>query len=244
MKKRSLRILMRIVYSVVFVILCLSPSIVLAETNVDLSTSPQSVLCSVDNVKPGDWAERGITVQNTGDANFEYTAYPHFKSGEQKLYEQLQLRVEASGKELYAGNLADFNMLGKRALANGEQEQLLFTLSLPASTGNDYQQLSVDFEMIFLATNATTPPVDEPEDPDTPTEPGDHQPNPGDETGTPSNDQNGVNERSETTANGSNEKLPDTATMMTQYMVIGGILVVGGGAAYYAGRKKSRSRHL
>lgn len=120
------------------------------ETEIDITISPKDNLFNLDNMKPGDWAPRTITVQNSGTKDFVYQMELR-NNGETKLYEGLMLEIKAGEKELYEGKLADFKSLDARELVSGSEENLEMTIRFPKNLGNEYQGLDSSFEFIFTA---------------------------------------------------------------------------------------------
>ncbi|QUG40567.1 hypothetical protein KD050_14845 [Psychrobacillus sp. INOP01] len=121
-----------------------------AENELDISLSSKENLFDISNMKPGDWAPRTITVQNSGSKDFVY--YMQLQnSGEKKLFNELLLEVKAGDKELYQGKLAEFESLPERELTSGTEENLDITIRFPEHLGNDFQGLESAFVFSFTA---------------------------------------------------------------------------------------------
>jgi hypothetical protein len=137
---------------------------------INIATSP-SVLFAVDPMMPGDDVSAALKVDNDGTGEFRYAMTT---SAAGTLASQLTLTVEtgdcsAAGTELYSGALgsggfgstAPGPQAGDRTLAGGTgTEDLCFTVSLPAATGNGYQGTSATATFTFHAeqtANNNTP---------------------------------------------------------------------------------------
>ncbi|WP_252183553.1 LPXTG cell wall anchor domain-containing protein [Rossellomorea vietnamensis] len=136
---------------------------------VDIATTPTKVLFDVDNMKPGDWADRTIKISNNGKQGFTYTMSSHLKSGSKKLYNELIMKVSDSKGELYSGKISDFSGLDSRELAKSATEDLIFTVEFPTHLGNEFQGLTteVEFKFYVAGTLGGLLPVDGPKLPET-----------------------------------------------------------------------------
>ncbi|MFC0187109.1 LPXTG cell wall anchor domain-containing protein [Fictibacillus aquaticus] len=129
---------------------------------IDIEALPESVLFSIENFKPGDWAPRELTVKNSGNTDFQYNMISNLKSGSEKLYAQLQLKVEDSSGVLYEGSMSEFDGIESRTLAASAEEKLKLTVEFPYESGNEYQGLNAESEIILYAEGdePPTPPGD------------------------------------------------------------------------------------
>ncbi|WP_066175991.1 LPXTG cell wall anchor domain-containing protein [Bacillus marinisedimentorum] len=119
---------------------------------INIETSPVKLLYNLENLKPGDWAERTLTVNNNGDVEFEYYTKSDFKQGSKELYEQLLLTLKDNKDEvLYNGKLAEFDKLFPRKLATASSEDLILIVKIPEELGNEYQALSTQFTITLYA---------------------------------------------------------------------------------------------
>ncbi|RIW36096.1 LPXTG cell wall anchor domain-containing protein [Bacillus salacetis] len=136
---------------------------------VDIATTPTKVLFDVDNMKPGDWADRTIKISNKGKQDFTYTMSTHLKSGSKKLYNELTMKVSDAKGELYNGKISDFKGFDGRNLAKTAEEDLNFTVEFPAHLGNEFQGLEteVEFKFYVAGTLGGLLPVDGPKLPET-----------------------------------------------------------------------------
>lgn len=142
-----------------------------ASNPVDISISPDSLLFDITNMKPGDWAERTLTIQNRGETHFNYNTKAEFKGGSEKLYNEFLLEVMDSSGPLFEGKLSNFTQLEPRYLKSFHEEDLKFTIRFPYELGNEFQGLQ--FEVVFKFITEGKPPntPDPPKDPEPPKQP-------------------------------------------------------------------------
>ncbi|TQR10144.1 hypothetical protein [Psychrobacillus soli] len=121
-----------------------------AENDIGISLSPKDNLFDISNMKPGDWAPRTITVQNSGNTDFVYRMQLQ-NSGEKKLFNELLVEIKAGDEELYQGKLAELESLQERELTSGTEENLDITIRFPEHLGNEFQGLESAFVFSFAA---------------------------------------------------------------------------------------------
>jgi len=126
--------------------------------DIGLSISPKDSLFDISNMKPGDWASRTITVENSGSKDFAYQMQLQ-NNGEKKLYNELLLEIKAGDNELYQGKLAAFKSLPTRTLTSGTEDNLAITIRFPEQLGNDFQGLNSAFVFTFTAEGKHSTPV-------------------------------------------------------------------------------------
>jgi len=129
-----------------------------AENEIEINISPEDNIFDISNMKPGDWAPRTITLQNSGSKDFVY----HMElqnSGDTKLFNELLLEIKAGDKELYQGKLAAFESLPERTLTSSSKENLDITIRFPEHLGNDFQGLVSTFVFSFTAEGADSTEV-------------------------------------------------------------------------------------
>ncbi|WP_408006174.1 LPXTG cell wall anchor domain-containing protein [Pseudalkalibacillus sp. A8] len=134
-----------------------SPSVI------DISTSPANYLFDIKNLKPGDWAERKIIIENDGNVDFKYNTLAKFKEGSEKLYEQLEMKVQdQDGHILFQDKLSKFGSLAERELAHHNSEEFVVTVTFPPESGNEFQGLDTSFDLVFTAegNKESVPPKD------------------------------------------------------------------------------------
>jgi len=217
-----------IVLLIVLFFLLLGDRQISAEENeIDINKDPHGYLFQVDNLKPGDWMPREITIKNDGKQDFRYIA----KIGESKsvkgLFEELDLMIKQDTTLLYEGKLKDFKGIAPRKLANNTEEILFFQVSMPYELGNEFQGSSAEVEIIFLAEGGEQ----------TEQETGDST------TGGSNNPVDGSNNNSPIARDVSVtpemvKKLPNTATNYFNFILIGGLLTAVGGIFLLVKNKK------
>ncbi|MYL60415.1 LPXTG cell wall anchor domain-containing protein [Virgibacillus halodenitrificans] len=154
MFKRSIVILFCIL---TLVIVMGSKSVTAEEEEKELAINvlPGDVLFNVNNMKPGDWAPRTITIQNNGIKDFTYQMSLR-NDGEDKLFNELLLEINDSKSVLYEGKLEDFTKLSPRNLSTSRQEVLEVTVIFPEYLGNEFQGLDAEFSILFTAEGKTS----------------------------------------------------------------------------------------
>jgi LPXTG-motif cell wall-anchored protein len=139
---------------------------------IDILTTPKTILFNVKDFKPGDRVERTLKIKNNGKDDFKYLASSKLISGSEKLYTQLLLTITGDGKEIFSGKLSDFKKLEPRFLKSNQDEELVFKVEFPKELGNDFQGLNskVQFKFYVEGTLGGTIPVDGPKLPETGTD--------------------------------------------------------------------------
>jgi LPXTG-motif cell wall-anchored protein len=142
-----------------------------ATTNpkIDIATSPVKELFDLANLKPGDWAERTLTIQNKGKQDFKYLSSSKLKDGSEKFYNELLLKISDKNNVLFDGKMKDFTKLDSRLIAKNDSEQLFFKVVVPDGLGNEFQGLGckVEFKFYVEGTLGGVLPVDGPKLPET-----------------------------------------------------------------------------
>ncbi|MFD3447455.1 LPXTG cell wall anchor domain-containing protein [Microbacteriaceae bacterium 4G12] len=205
------------VYLIIILLVGINASIeqVRAEqgNEVSLGLTPKGVLFNLNNMKPGDRAERTITVRNEGRQDFSYAVTSEFTEGSEKLYKALQVEVKDGEKLLYTGSLKDVKKLENRSLVAGNVENLTYTILFPPSLGNEYQGLQAKGQFVFYAK--------------------------GYDAGSGSTDGGGTSSGStNSNSSGGLGILPGTSLGYFNYFIIGSLLIAG---AVFVFRKKKRN---
>lgn len=202
-------------FSFLLFLFCFSPNEVDAdskENEVVIDRYPDEAIFSLENMKPGDFAYRTLTVQNNQDLDLLYTMKLE-NTGELKLYNELLLQVSFDDETVFNGKLKDYQGMNDRLLHARSEEILEFYLKFPEELGNEYQGLRADFIIDFTAKA-------------------------GDDSGIVAGvvTENGNPIKG---IGGSGGKLPSTATNIFTYLLTGIFLIIAGGAASrLTGRKK------
>jgi hypothetical protein len=212
-------------------IICLVPflnkPVAADEEVVSIGVLPNDTLFQVENMKPGDWAPRTVTIENRGTDDFLYSMHIERESMD-RLFEELLLEITASDASLYNGKLAAFEELEKRDLAQGEHEELEITIRFPESLGNEYQGLNTAFNIVFTANSELK---------DTAVQvPGfigsDEHPSAGGEAL--------FAPGSSGSSSGNGSPLPETASHIFLFLLLGGVLLVNGLLLYKYNKLRKR----
>lgn len=132
------------------------------EKEIDIRTSPEKILFELDNMKPGDWAERSLVISNSGTKDFKYLSSASLVSGSEKFYNALILSISDKSGQIFNGSLEDFKELNPREIVSGGKDELLFKVEFPYEKGNEYQGLAsiVEFKFYAEGTLGGVSPVD------------------------------------------------------------------------------------
>jgi LPXTG-motif cell wall-anchored protein len=211
------------------IVFSMSQRVSASDELIDIEASPDKVLFSIDNLKPGDWAERKLIIQNRGTNDFTYNTEAIFKKGSKKLYDEFLLKVNDSNQSLYNGKLKDFSGLNPRFLRTLNQEDLLFTVEFPSELGNEYQGLAFEVEFRFIAEEQINGNPDPDPDPETPPSDDNENIEPERPIGEDDLESDPVD----------GQVLPSTATNMYNFVFLGFILLLLGiGLHFYQLRQK------
>lgn len=195
-------------------------SIVLAESHshkqseISMEILPARALFQIENMKPGDWAERSVVIRNNGKAAATYQMTLE-NNGTKKLFNELTLEIKDSQMELFNGKLANFASLALKDLAAGKEQELQMIVRFPEHLGNDFQGLETDFSLLFTATGKT------------------------DDVTIEGVDDNGNGDSFQS----SGTTLPETATNLFKLLLIGGVLIALGGLVMIYQKVKSIESH-
>jgi len=199
--------------------------VIAEEKEININTNPNGYLFQIDNLKPGDWMPRNITIKNDGKQDFKYTSKTGKSRSVKGLFEELELIVKKDATTLYKGKLKEFKGFTPRELAQGSEEILFFQVTMPYDLGNEFQGSSAEVEIIFLAEaiNETS---------------NENDPTPVD-TNNSGIDSNGLTPSTDATVSPKMvNKLPNTSTDMFNLIVTGVILILGGGIYYFTNKRK------
>ncbi|WP_272031514.1 TasA family protein [Oceanobacillus kimchii] len=122
---------------------------------IELSITPDDFLFNIENMKPGDWAPRTLTINNSGSSEFEYQMSVE-NNGNDKLFNELLLLIEdVDQNKLYDGKISEFSSIPSRYLDAENHEDLHITVTFPEHLGNEFQGVSSSFSFIFYAEGDT-----------------------------------------------------------------------------------------
>ncbi|WP_368298256.1 TasA family protein [Cytobacillus firmus] len=205
-----------LILSVLVILIAFGNDTAIAEKkNLDINTNSNEYLFEVENLKPGDWMPRNITIKNDGNQNFKYTSNIGNSKSVKGLFEELELEVKKDTKILYEGKLKDFKGFSPRELAKGTEETLFFQVTMPEHLGNEFQNSAAEVEIIFLAEVTGEPGTDN----ETPGS-GDNNSGGGTNNSPPATDATVIPEKV--------NKLPNTATNNYNLLLIGALFLGAG----------------
>lgn len=220
MKTRKRIVYIIALFSFLFSYFYFIPNIVGAESIEDevvIDRYPEEAIFKLENMKPGDTAYRTLIIQNNHDRDLLYTMQL-VNLGEEKLYNELLLRITYKDEIVFYGKLKDYTGVIDRPLSSNTEELVEFDLKFPEELGNEYQGLLAEFLLEFTARAASDSGIVG-----------------GVATGS-------GNPISGADGNGSSGItggiLPQTATSIFTYLLIGGVLLIIGGTASYLSKKK------
>ncbi|MFM1653884.1 hypothetical protein ACI7RC_17520 [Brevibacillus sp. B_LB10_24] len=122
-----------------------------AEYRIDISTNPGNGFLSVKDLKPGDSVKSTIHVNNDSNTEFAYTVTANWENGSKALYNLLQLTIADQSGIRYQGLLTDLKQLPIGEIDVFKSDSLVFTATLPAEMGNEYQGLMTKAALVFQA---------------------------------------------------------------------------------------------
>ena len=117
--------------------------------------SAAASLVNLSNMVPGDTANRTVTISNTGNASFTYTAAITAVANTllwSDTTNGVQVTVKRGATTLYAGPLKNLALAASPTVAASGTDALTFDFSLPVSAGNTFQTLTQDFTITYTAT--------------------------------------------------------------------------------------------
>jgi spore coat-associated protein N len=147
----------------------------LATGTLELNASPASAVIGLSNMAPGDTASGSLVLSNSGTLALRYAMTSTAGNADGKnLRDQLQLTVRTlgsgcgafDGSQLYSGatstaafgNPAAGAQGGDRMLAPGGSETLCLRATLPAGTGDAYQNAATSVTFTFSAEQTANNP--------------------------------------------------------------------------------------
>jgi spore coat-associated protein N len=117
--------------------------------------SAAASLINLTNMVPGDTANRTVTISNTGNAAFTYTAAISAVANT-KLWSDttngIQVSVKRGAATLYTGALKNLALAVSPTVAASGTDALTFDFSLPVGADNTFQTLNQDFTITYTAT--------------------------------------------------------------------------------------------
>ncbi|UOQ86944.1 LPXTG cell wall anchor domain-containing protein [Gracilibacillus salinarum] len=150
----------KLFYSIFLLFFLFSVPIVQATTsqnliNLDGTLNENGKLFDLSNLKPGDWADREITISNQVDHDITYTIDIQYLDGSEAFYNQLSLKITHADGILFDDQLANFSLLSDLTLPPDSTDNLAFSLTFPPESGNEFQGLMTNAEIIITAFDDT-----------------------------------------------------------------------------------------
>ena len=134
-----------------------NPSNTFASATLSMSNDKPSAnqLVNITNLVPGDTASRTVTITNSGNASFTYTAAISATANTllwSDTTNGLQVTVLRGATTVYTGALKNFSLGASATIAAAGTDTLTYNFSFPTSAGNTFQNLSQDFTITYTAT--------------------------------------------------------------------------------------------
>jgi uncharacterized surface anchored protein len=202
---------------------------------VDLILIPnEKYLFKISNMKPGDWAERSLTIKNGGKENFHYSIRVINKQSDKKLFNELELKVYAgnNSKNIFDDKLKNFRGFNPKELESEKTDTLQFQVKMPSELGNDFQKTSAYFEIMIVVV---------PSDGTVPNDPKDTNNGPvSNDPLTPVN--SNISNTPSIPVESQGSKLPNTATNLNFLLMLGSLLTTVGFTIIYLNKRLSRKK--
>ncbi len=112
-------------------------------------------LFDLENLKPGDWAEREITISNQTDNEITYDINVRYIDGSEMFYNQLSLEITQGDEVLFHDKLSNFSLINDLPLLANSEDKIDLFLLFPPESGNEYQGLTTNAEIIITANDDT-----------------------------------------------------------------------------------------
>ncbi|MGP4040713.1 LPXTG cell wall anchor domain-containing protein [Gracilibacillus sp. D59] len=119
------------------------------------TSSENGNLFDLENLKPGDWADREITVSNQSNNAITYDIDLRYIDGSELFYNQLSLEIKQGDTILFHDKLSNFSMITALPLSANSEEKIDFSLTFPAESGNEFQGLTTNAEIVITAYDDT-----------------------------------------------------------------------------------------
>jgi spore coat-associated protein N len=117
--------------------------------------SAAASLVNLTNMVPGDTANRTVTISNTGNVGFVYTASISAVANTllwSDTTNGIQVTVHRGATQIFTGALKNLALAASPTVAASGTDVLTFDFSLPVSAGNTFQTLTQDFTITYTAT--------------------------------------------------------------------------------------------
>ncbi len=143
----------------------ISSSVYANESEKIITTFPNGILFDLENIKPGDNFKRELIVKNKYESKINYSAYVKQVNGDEMLFNVLNAEVINNDKTFFKGKLTDLNSIRDIELNSGNNDRYLIVISFPKESGNEYQGLTTEFEIVFTTEgdeSTVNPPITTP----------------------------------------------------------------------------------
>lgn len=130
---------------------------------VEISVTPATAVFNFNNMAPGVWNEKDITVKNNGTLDYQYSIGAELSEGDEnasKLFNKLWVEIYDENDAISEGEwLAQLEM-PSRLLESGDSETLNIKIKLDDDVDNSYQDLAANFNLVFTATQSLSEQVE------------------------------------------------------------------------------------
>ncbi len=113
--------------------------------------SESNQLFDLENIKPGDWADRELIISNKRNNDITYDIEIAYEDGSKMFYDALFLEIKSAGNQLYYDKLANFTTIKDLTLAANEEEILEMQLTFPPESGNEFQGLTTKATITIIS---------------------------------------------------------------------------------------------
>ncbi|MNO28724.1 hypothetical protein D3C76_186200 [compost metagenome] len=130
-----------------------------AENTIKLTVNSHTTsMAKMNNMQPGDVTTSDYTVINEGNEPFNYYVDFKFISGDEELYNILQMTLQKEGVILYSGVMSEAEgRVAVGRLAGGGQESIQMDVTFPYEAGNEYQAKTTSVAFVFSASGEAEP---------------------------------------------------------------------------------------
>jgi len=136
------------------------------------SSLPGNAIFDIHNFLPGDFVSKTIDVKNNGNQTNEVFVKgikTEGSGGNPKIEGVLDLKIKQGASTLYSNKLSNFLGLSKLSLGNLNKNQTktyVFEVTFPTTSGNEYQNKLVKFNLEFISSGDVKGDHDENDDDD------------------------------------------------------------------------------
>lgn len=130
-----------------------------AEDTIKLTVNSHTTsTAKMHNMQPGDTTTSEYTVINEGNEQFDYYVDFKFLSGDEELYNILQMTLQKEGVILYSGVMSEAEgRVAVGTLAGDEQDTIQMNVTFPPEAGNEYQAKTTSVAFDFSASATPGP---------------------------------------------------------------------------------------